>query len=250
MVHFLALLCLSLLSCVAMAASTLNVAVAANVQYAFDDLARSFTAETGIALKPSYGASGKFAAQITHGAPFHVFLSADMKYPQALVQDGLALGPVMPYAYGSLVLWTLQPLNLTDWPALLGSAAVRKIALPHPDTAPYGRAALEAMTTAGVPAAARAKLVYGESVAQANQFIRTGAAEVGFTAKSVVLAPEQHGRGRWLELPANSYAPIAQGAVVLKAAQGEEATAARRFLSFLGSAKARAILQAQGYRLP
>lgn len=241
---------LCLLSSTVLAATTLNVAVAANVQYAFDDLARAFTADTGIALQPSYGASGKFVAQIAHGAPFHVFLSADMKYPEALVRDGLAVGPVTPYAYGSLVLWTLQPLALTDWPALLRSTAVRKIAVANPETAPYGRAALEAMAKAGLLAGVRDKLVYGESIAQANQFITTGSADIGFTAKSVVLAPEQRGQGRWQEIPTTAYQPIAQGVVILTTATGDEARAARRLLDFLHGAKARALLQAHGYRLP
>lgn len=250
MFRFLIACCLSLLSSAVTAAPTLNVAVAANVQYAFDDLARTFRADTGITLKPSYGASGKFVVQIANGAPFQVFLSADMKYPEALVRDGLAVGPVTPYAYGTLVLWTMKPLDLSDWSALLRTPAVRKIALAQPQTAPYGRAALETLASAGLTAAVQDKLVYGESIAQANQFITTGAADIGFTAKSVVLAPEQRGQGRWQEVPATLYQPIAQGAVVLKAAQGEEAAAAQRFLRFLGSAKAHAILQAQGYRLP
>lgn len=231
-------------------ADTLTVAVAANVQYAFDELQAEFRKDTGHELKPVYNSSGKFAAQIMNGAPFDAFLSADMEYPERLHKEGYATAAPQVYAYGALVLWTMNDLDLGNWQRALSAPAVRRIALANPKTAPYGRETLRALAHLGLEQALAPKLVYGESIAQTNQYIHSKAAEAGFTAKSVVLSPEMKGQGKWIELPRDSYQPIAQGAVILRHGQQSSPKAARQFLDFIYSAKARAIFERYGYLLP
>lgn len=231
-------------------AATLNVAVAANVQYAFDDIAAEFKKETGISIKASYGASGKFTTQIMNGAPFDVFLSADMDFPAKLAEGGFASGKAKPYAYGTLVLWTMKDLDLKNWANTLTGDKVARIAIANPKAAPYGREAIRALAHYKIDKAVEPKLVYGESISQATQFVGTQAADVGFTAKSVVIAPELKGQGRWVEVPKKAYEPIAQGVVILKQADKNDPAAAKRFYDFLSSKKARAVFQRFGYQLP
>ena len=230
-------------------ADTLTVAVAAHVQYVFDDLQAEFKKETGHDLKPVYNSSGKFAAQIMNGAPFDVFLSADMEYPEKLHQEGYASAP-KTYAYGALVLWTMKDLNLARWQDVLASPSVSKVAVANPRTAPYGRETMRALTHLKLDEVLKDKLVFGESIAQTNQYIHFRAADAGFTAKSVVLAPEMKGQGKWIELPRDSYEPIAQGVAVLKHGAQTAPKAAQQLHDFVLSPKARAIFERYGYLLP
>ncbi|GHD57062.1 molybdate ABC transporter substrate-binding protein [Jeongeupia chitinilytica] len=231
-------------------AAPINVAVAANLQYTFDDLARAYKAETGLDVNPSYGASGKFFAQIGNGAPFHVFLSADANYPQKLDAAGLTLEPSKVYAHGALVLWTLKDLDLKQWDKLVREPGIERIAVANPETAPYGRAAVQTLAHFKLTEATHSKLVFGESIGQTNQFISTRAADLGFTAKSVVLSTEMQGKGRWLELPAAAYEPIAQRAALLKYSADHDTADAKRFYQFLFSPKAQDIFKQAGYKLP
>jgi molybdate transport system substrate-binding protein len=236
--------------CAGTAAETLTIAVAANVQYAFDDLQAAFRKETGHELKPVYNSSGKFAAQIMNGAPFDVFLSADMEYPEKLHREGFAATPPKVYAYGALVLWTMKDVNLANWQTLLAGPMVGKIAVTNPKTAPYGRETMKALAHFKLDEVLRPKLVFGESISQTNQYIHSRAADAGFTAKSVVVAPEMKGQGKWIDLPKESYQPIAQGIVVLKYGQQNHPKLAQQFHDFVLSAKSRAILERYGYLLP
>lgn len=240
-----------LLSCCSAAfADTLTVAVAANVQYAFDDLIAEFKKETGHNIKPAYNSSGKFTAQIMHGAPFDVFLSADMEYPEKLHKEGFTAAPPKIYAYGALVLWTLKDIDLGNWQAALSGPAVAKIAVANPKTAPYGRETMKALAHAGLDRSLAPKLVFGESIAQTNQYIHSKAVDAGFTAKSVVVSPEMRGQGKWIDLPKDAYQPIAQGIVVLRHGQQTNARLAQQFHDFVLSAKARKIFERYGYLLP
>jgi molybdate transport system substrate-binding protein len=231
-------------------AETITVAVAANVKYAFADLQQAFSRESGIAVKSVFGSSGKLTAQIENGAPFDVFLSADMKYPQTLFQDGLATTEPRVYANGVLVLWTLNPIDLGKGIRVLKDPAVQKIAVANPKLAPYGREAMNVLDHFGLHAAVDSKLIYGESISQVSQYIDSKSADIGFTAKSVVLAPEVAGKGKWVELPRDSYHPIAQGVVILKHGAETDAKASRRFVDFLATPAARAIFGKYGYLLP
>lgn len=234
----------------AYAAEALTVAVASNVKYAFDDLALAFTQESGIQIKPVFSSSGKLTAQIKSGAPYDVFLSADMDYPAILFKDGQATSPPKVYANGALVLWTAKDVDLSKGVAGLADSSFKKIAIASPKLAPYGREAIKALDFYKVRAVVEPKLVYGESISQVNQYIDTKSVEVGFTAKSVVLSPELQGKGKWVEVPNESYAPIAQGLVILRHGSENNGEAARKFYGFMFSSIAQAILTKYGYKLP
>jgi molybdate transport system substrate-binding protein len=231
-------------------ADPLTVAVAANVKYAFDDLAVEFKKDTGIEVQGVFGSAGKITAQVKSGAPFDAFLSADTEYPEALYKDGLAVTQPKVYAYGVLVLWTTKDFDLSKGLPLLTDAKVQKIAIANPKVAPYGRAAIQALESAKLNTAVESKLVFGESITQATQFVDSGAADIGFIAKSIVIAPEMAGKGKWVEVPKDSYQPIAQGVVVLKHGAETQSPSARKFVDFLFTPKARAIFEKYGYVLP
>ncbi len=197
-------------------AESLTVAVAANVKFVFDELRAEFKKSSGIEAVGVFASSGKLNAQIKSGAPFDVFLSADMEYPEDLYREGHAITPPVVYAKGVLVLWTLQPLDMAEGMGALTNPAVKKVAMANPKLAPYGREAMRALDYFKLRAAVEPKLVYGESISQVNQWIDIRAVEIGFTAKSVVLSPQMQGRGKWIEVPRESYQPIEQGIVMLK----------------------------------
>lgn len=236
--------------CPLAAADTLTVAVAANVQYAFDDIQDAFKKATGHELKPVYNSSGKFAAQIMNGAPFDVFLSADMEYPEKLHKEGYAVAAPRVYAYGALVLWTMKEIDLGNWRDTLAGPAVAKIAVANPRTAPYGRETMKALAHFKLAETLNPKFVFGESISQTNQYIHSRAADAGFTARSVVVSPEMQGKGKWIDLPKESYQPVAQGIVVLQHGQRNKPKLAQQFHDFVLSAPSRAILERYGYLLP
>jgi len=240
-----------LMLCSAVAsAAPLTVAVAANVKYAFDDLAVEFKKETGIEVQGVFSSSGKIISQVKNGAPFDVFVSADTEYPEALYKDGLAVTKPRVYAYGVLVLWTTKDLDLSKGLPLLADVKVQKIAIANPRLAPYGMAATQALENAKLSAAVEHKLVYGESISQTVQFVDSGAADIGFVAKSLVIAPELAGKGKWVEVPRAGYEPIAQAVVVLKHGAETQSESAHMFIDFLFTPKARAIFEKYGYVLP
>jgi molybdate transport system substrate-binding protein len=238
------------LSATAMGAEPLTVAVAANVKYAFDELAAEFRKETGIEAQGVFGSTGQLAAQVRNGAPFDILLAADTETPEALYQSGWTAGAPRPYAYGVLVLWTMRDFDLRRGMALLGEARVQKVAIPNPRLAPYGRAAMQALEHAGLTAQVGPKLVMGESIGQAAQFVESGAADIGFNAKSIVLAPGLANQGRWVEVPKGGYQPIAQAVVLLKHGEAAQPEAARKFIAFLFTPRARAIFGKYGYLQP
>jgi molybdate transport system substrate-binding protein len=232
-------------------ADEITVAAAANMQFTLEDLKAEFTRETGIDVKPVIGSSGQLTAQIENGAPFDVFLSADMKYPDVLYKDGFSSDAPKVYAYGVLVLWTMKDLDLSKGINILSDTGIVKIALADPQLAPYGRQAVNALKFYKIYGQLQKKLVFGESISQANQFIATGAADIGFTAESIVLAPPMKAKGKWIEVAPQSYKPIAQGVVVLKYAKTiNHSKEAREFYDFLFSAPAHGIFKKYGYKLP
>jgi molybdate transport system substrate-binding protein len=232
------------------AEESVMVAVAANVKYTFEALSTAFTNETGITVKNVTASSGKLTAQITHGAPFDLFLSADMKYPEKLYQDGLAVTKPKVYVNGTLVLWTMKEIDLSTGIAAMSNSNITKIAIANPKLAPYGTQAIRAMEYYKLDAAIKPKLIYGESISQVNQYIDSKSVDAGFTAKSVVVSPLLQGKGKWIALPSESYQPIQQGMVILRHGQSENNHATRKFYEFMSSAKAQAILIKFGYTLP
>lgn len=223
------------------------VATAANVQFVMQELKKTFEQESDTRLEIVVGSSGKLTAQIREGAPFDLFVSADTRYPQEIFTNGGAENPPKIYARGTLVLWT-RDSTVTPTLAMLTGAHVKKIALANPQTAPYGTAAVQVLQKAGLYEQVKAKLVYGESIAQTTQYIATGAADVGFTALSIVLSPKMKGKGRWTKLDSATYSPIDQAAILLKHSEtSPKRQPSQEFYDFLYSEKARTIFRQYGY---
>jgi molybdate transport system substrate-binding protein len=230
---------------------TLSIAAAADLVFCLDALDTEFKKTHPDAdLKVSTGSSGNFVAQIQNGAPFDVFLSADMKYPRELVSAGQAdAGTLTPYALGRIVLWTTRPdVDLADGLNSLRAANVRKIAIANPDHAPYGRAARQALEHEKLWEALQGKLVIGENIAQTAQFVQTGNADAGIVALSLVLAPQTRGVGKYVEIPDAFHAPLEQGLVITRHGAGNPL--AIDYLKFLRTTQARAIFDTYGFRLP
>ncbi|GAB5551979.1 MAG: molybdate ABC transporter substrate-binding protein [Saprospiraceae bacterium] len=224
---------------------TITIATAANMQFAMEALSEQFTAETGIVCQLVVSSSGKLTAQIIEGAPFDLFVAANMKYPEAVYERGLAQEPPRIYAYGKLVLWTMRPDLSPDIP-ILNTPTIKQIAVANPKTAPYGQAASETLQSLQLDSSLQAKLVFGESIAQTNSFILTQVADLGFTAMSVVLSPRMKNQGHWIAIDEQYYQPITQGLVLLKG-NNDNAERSRQFYNFLFSTEAKEILQDFGY---
>lgn len=227
------------------------VAAAANLVYAFEALKNEFkNVEPETELHIVIGASGSLVAQIQNGAPFDVFLSADVEYPQQLIDRGLAGSPrVVTFAVGRLVLWTTRPgVDISSIPDLLGNTRVKRIAVANTTTAPYGKATREALTRLNLWEQTAPRIVYGENITQTAQFVETGNADAGFVALSLVLSPRLNSKGRWHEVDPSLHSPLEQGVVITKRGAGNPASA--RFLAFLRSEGARAVFERFGYRVP
>ena len=242
----LAVLILTVLGAAAPAlAAEVKVAVAANFAEPAKQIAQRFKVRTGHDATLSVGASGQVYAQIANGAPFGVFLSADRERPEKAEAEGLGVvGSRFTYAVGRLVLYSKTPGLVDGRGAVLKTGRFQKLAIADPKTAPYGVAAVETMTRLGVAQALAPKLVQGASIAQAYQFVDTGAAELGFVALSQVIGVK--GGSRWI-VPAANHTPIDQQAVLLKAGAGNPAATA--FMAFLKSAEAKAIIRRYGYEV-
>lgn len=225
----------------------LRVAVAANAQYVAQVLKQEFEKETGVNLELIVNSSGKITAQVAQGAPYDVFLSADTKYPQELFTKGLTIGPPRIYAYGKLIVWTNRYLDVNQPLAGLLASSKGKVAIANPELAPYGEAALQVLAYYGLKEKIQPRLVLGENVAQVNQYILSGAADLGFTAQSMVLEPAMKGEGTWKEVDAAAYTPIAQSAVLLRDSGRGKSKEAQQFYDFLFSLKAQAIFKRYGY---
>jgi molybdate transport system substrate-binding protein len=221
-------------------AEKVHVAVAANFTAAMKEIAADFEKSSGHKTLVSYGSTGKLYAQIQHGAPFEVFLAADQKRPQMLVEKGTASKP-FTYAIGKLVLWSSDENRTADEQALK-NGNFKRLAISNPKTAPYGAAALEILANLGVDEALKPKLVVGDNLAQTHQFIATGNAEYGFIALAQI-ALDASG-SRWL-VPENLYAPIQQDAVLLT--KGKDNPAALALLEYLKGDAAKAVIQKYGY---
>ena len=241
----LPLLCVLLTACGGTKDKGITIAAAANMQNAIGDLIKAFEAKTGKGAQLIISSSGKLTAQIKEGAPYDLFVSADLKYPQAIHAAGLAREKPRTYAYGKLVLWTRTKGLEANLAAL---EEVRHIALANPKTAPYGRAAMEVLEHYGLYERLKDKLVFGESVSQVNQFITSGAAQIGFTANAVVQSPGMRGEGQWMLIDPAAYSRIDQGIVLLRS-RPEQEELARAFYDFLFSVPGQDILERYGYEV-
>lgn len=230
-------------------ADDLSVAVASNFAEPMKKLAVSFEQETGHKLLLSFGASGKFYAQIKNGAPFQVFLSADQEKPAALEKEGFVVpDSSFTYALGALALWS-RNLELNDKGAdVLRSGKFNKLALANPRLAPYGVAAVEVLENLQLQETTQAKWVMGENIAQTWQFVSTGNADLGFVALSQIITEGKIKKGSAWIVPSPLYHPIKQDVVLLR--RGENNRAARELLDFLRGEKATQIIEAWGYTTP
>ena len=230
-------------------AAETRVAVAANFAAPLAALTPGFTAATGHTLRITPGATGKFYSQILAGAPFEVLLAADADTPQRLIQQGHAVpGSALTYAIGNLVLWSPQPGLVDDQGAVLAAGRFSHLAIANPKLAPYGQAALAVLKVRGLDQLLAPKLVTGESLAQAHQFVATGNAELGFVALSQVAAPGKALVGSLWRVPQSLYPPIRQDAVLLNPGRGKPAALA--LLAYLQTQPAKALIQAWGYAAP
>jgi len=230
----------------------ITVAAASDLNYALNDLASRFEKKTGDKVTLSFGSSGNLYSQIQGGAPYDVFFSADIAYPQELASAGLVeSSSLRTYAIGHLVLWvpngsSLGPQKLKM--SLLLEPSVQRIAIANPQHAPYGRAAIAAFEHFGLKDKVASKLVFGENIGQAAQFVQSGNAQAGLIALSLAVSPAMKGSGQYWELPADSYPELQQGVAVLSASKHK--AAAKAFLDYVLSAEGAAVLAEYGFRVP
>src|SRR5271170_919397 len=230
----------------------ITVAAAADMSAALPQIVSAYTRETGQTVKLSFGASGNLTNQIRNGAPFDVFFSADEEYPQQLIAEGLAAKDTLyRYAVGRLVLWvpgdSALDLSKLGIKALL-DPSVKKISIANPATAPYGRAAEATLRHFGIYDEVSSRLVIGENISQAAQFVESGNAQAGLIALSHALAPAMKDKGRYWEVPLPAYPTLNQAAVVLSKSKQQDA--ARKFLDFMRSPDATSVLVRYGFSLP
>jgi molybdate transport system substrate-binding protein len=226
-------------------AQGLKVAVAANLQGVIKVLGKDFKQKTGIDIEPIVGSSGNLTTQIKNGAPFDVFLSADMSFPENLYKEGFSAKEPAVYAYGSLVICSTQDIGFENWERTLMSERVKKIAIANPAIAPYGKAAEESLKEKGILDDIKPKVVYGESIAQVNTYITTSVVDVGFTTRSLIKDLEGKTKLYWMAIDPKSYTPIKQGMIIIK--QTKQAESAEKFYQYMLSPAAKAILKEYGY---
>lgn len=234
------------------ASGVVRVAAASDLKFALDEVVELAEEQhPGLAVSVTYGSSGTFLQQIENGAPFDLYLSADLAYPQQLVDAGLAdEDDLFRYAVGRLVLWVPEdsPLDPDEGLAVLEDDRVGKVSIANPEHAPYGVAAVAALRDAGVYDAVAPRLVMGENVAQAAEFVQSGNADAGIVAKSLVLSDPLRDVGAWFELPLDSYPRVDQGGVVLAGAADPDA--ARTLRGVLLGGAGTDVLARYGFTLP
>lgn len=234
------------------AARELNIAAAADLSVALQEIANAYEKTSGVVVKLSFAASGALTQQIENGAPFDVFFSADMDYPKKLIAEGKADGST-PYRYavGQLVLWTPadSPLDVEHKGIdVLLDPSVKKIAIANPQHAPYGRAAVAALKHYGLYDKVSDRLVLGENISQAAQFVESGNTQIGFVALAHAAAPAMQGKGKYWKVPKDAYPALDQGAVVVS--HSPHAQDAEDFLKYMQSGEAIAVLRHYGFTVP
>lgn len=242
-------ICLFVATQTAQAGEKLTIAAAADLKFAMAEVVENFRAQhPGNSIEVIYGSSGKFHTQITNGAPFDLFFSADIAYPRELARKGLTADAARPYAVGRIVLWSLKPELGKAALKALPESAIAKFAIANPLHAPYGKRAQEALQHAGVWEAMQGKLVLGENIAHTAQFVDSGAADAGIVALSLVLSPVMRGKGAWTLIPAEWHAPLEQGYVIL--ARARDNAPAKSFAEYINTEPARKVMHRYGFVLP
>jgi molybdate transport system substrate-binding protein len=230
----------------------INVAAAADLSSALQEVAANYEKHTGVSVKLSFGASGALTQQIQNGAPFDLFFSADMDYPKQLIAGGLAESATLyRYAVGRLVLWVPKdsPLDVEHKGIeVLLDPSVKKISVANPQHAPYGRAAVAALKHYGLYEKLSDRLVLGENVSQAAQFVESGNAQAGFVALAHAMAPSMQGKGKYWMVPAEAYPALDQGVVVISLSPHKQDAAA--FLEYVKADEVAAVLRRYGFSFP
>lgn len=230
-------------------AEKITIAAAADLKFALDEIIGGFNkVNPGHDVGAVYGSSGSFQTQIRHGAPYDLYFSADISYPRELAKEGLAASAVTPYAVGRIVLWSAsldaRKMTLGD----LAAASIHRIAIANPQHAPYGKRAQEALAASGMWEKVQGKLVFGENVGQAAQYVSTGNAQVGIIALSLALSPALSGKGGYALVPDTLHGSLEQGYIITKRAATNPL--ATRFSAYLATPAARAVMVRYGFVLP
>jgi len=228
-------------------AQPVRVAVAANAQFVVKKLADDFKRKTGVTVEVISGSSGKLTAQIKNGAPYDIFLSADMAFAETVYKDGYALAKPAVYAFGSLIVSSAMGTDVKNWKKYISTNAPGKIAIANPKLAPYGKAAEQALRKLKLYDKAKSRLVFGESISQVNTYVLKGAVNLGFTTASLIYELPAGSNFKWQKVDAADYEPIKQGAVLLKYSKNKNYTNNKRFFDYLFSAGAKAIFRQYGY---
>lgn len=216
----------------------LLIAVSSNAKEAISHIAAEFEIQYDIKTEIISSSSGKLSTQIEQGAPFDLFFSADLKYPEYLLNKKIGYDSVLKYAEGRLVLWSTKLDTIPN----LEADKINKIAIANPELAPYGKAAIQYLNGIGLQEKLKDKLIYGESISQTNQYILNGSVDLGFTALSIVSAPEMKSKGVWKELDGDLYSPVEQGFIILNRNKNTI-----QFRDFIFSSKSQKILNDFGY---
>lgn len=243
------LLMLALMGPTLAQAEKITIAAAADLKFAMDEVIATFSkTHPGNEVSAVYGSSGNFQTQIRNGAPYDLYFSADINYPRALVSDGLAASAVKPYAVGRIVIWSAsqdaRQMTLGD----LAAPSITRIAIANPQHAPYGKRAEEALKASGLWDKIQSKLVFGENVGQAAQYVSTGNAQVGIIALSLAMSPALSSKGGYALVPDTLHGPLEQGYIITKRAASNPL--AKQFADYLGSPAARSVMVRYGFVLP
>jgi molybdate transport system substrate-binding protein len=225
----------------------LTIAVASNMQPMMEEITTFFSEQYDITIEVASSSSGMLAAQIKQGAPFDLFLSANLFYPNSLNKSGLTLGAPSVFATGSLILWSLDGTDVSEGISSLLNPTVHNFAIANPETAPYGIAAVQALENSKLMQSIKSKMVMGESIAQVNQYVSSGAVQVGFTSRSTLYSTKAPSTSKSIEVDYTLYQPIEQSIVMLKKGAEANPNASNLFYQYMFSPPAKAVLKRYGY---
>ncbi len=247
---FFVLCCAVLVTCSSALAEKITIAAAADMKFAMEDIAKAFrAAHPADEVQVVFGSSGKAHTQIQQGAPYDLFFSADEAFPRELIERGVSASPQpIPYARGRIVLWGTSHDASAMTLASLDDPAIIHVATADPSHAPYGQRAVEALKASGLWNKVESKMVYGENITQAAQFVQSGNAELGIIALSVALAPELAGKSSFFLIPDSLHNPLEQAFIITKRA--EKNVLAHQFAAYMQSSEARAVMVRYGFVLP
>ena len=249
MIIRIVLIAFLLLSSASAHAESINIAAAADLKFAMDEIISGFNREhTGNQIQATYGSSGRFQTQIRQGAPYDMFFSADIAFPRELAKSGLAASEVRSYGLGRIVLWSSSMNAARMTLTSLNDPKIEKIAIANPKHAPYGKRAEEALRAVALWEKLQQKLVYGENISQTAQYVQSGNAQIGIIALSLALGPELSKKGGYYLIPENLHAPLEQGYIITR--RGADKPLVKNFAQYLESKKARSIMARYGFKLP